>query len=271
MDRRIPLLLLAALLLSACTTRERRIHGDAAWRALTAPNTYVPLAAAAVIAAADLDEDISNELAGPQKVSLRNDVQDGVGLVSSRQEADDISAIVLQTSPLLWLGPTIANSTNYCCGRNGGDDHYTTLKWQAAIGATAVTFGMNRALKDNLGVVRPDGNGEGSFPSTNAALTSVAATLSRREIERLPISGTQKKIWQTVVTAWPVAASLMRIEAKRHFATDVLVGYAIGSFWGEYSSNLADAYRCSTRPTLRVKRTQEDAVAFQLGISHAFP
>jgi hypothetical protein len=97
----------------------------------------------------------------------------------------------------------------------------------AALGANG---GATRMIKDWAGRERPDGSDRNSFPSGHSSHTFASAMLGRRNVESLPISPAGKWVLDTAFTSLAVGTAWARVEAKKHFPSDVLAGAALGSF-----------------------------------------
>ena len=77
---------------------------------------------------------------------------------------------------------------------------------------------LTAAVKTTVGRTRPDGT-QYSFPSGHAAATFASATVLQRHLG-----------WKAGVPAYAVASyvAASRIQAKRHFLSDVTFGAALG-------------------------------------------
>ncbi|HEY5619619.1 MAG TPA: phosphatase PAP2 family protein [Vicinamibacterales bacterium] len=86
------------------------------------------------------------------------------------------------------------------------------------IRAQIVTQMLTAAVKTTVGRTRPDGT-QYSFPSGHAAATFASATVLQRHLG-----------WKAGVPAYAVASyvAASRIQAKRHFLSDVTFGAALG-------------------------------------------
>ena len=99
-------------------------------------------------------------------------------------------------------------------GRSARDETWTQAE------AFALTFGLTQGLKPIIRRQRPDLTDVLSFPSGHTAAAFCAATLIERNSG--PALG---------IPAYAVAAlvGFSRVEAKRHFPSDVLAGAALGT------------------------------------------
>jgi hypothetical protein len=86
------------------------------------------------------------------------------------------------------------------------------------IRAQIVTQTLTAAVKTTVGRTRPDGT-QYSFPSGHSAVTFASATVLQRHLG-----------WKAGIPAYAVASyvAASRIEAKRHFLSDVTFGAALG-------------------------------------------
>jgi membrane-associated phospholipid phosphatase len=99
-------------------------------------------------------------------------------------------------------------------------------------GASAVglTHGAAASMKSVTQRERPDDADLRSFPSQHTAVSSAFSTLSLRNLRTFRISNTAKILLGVGCTAMTAGTAWARVEAKKHFPSDVLVGYALGNF-----------------------------------------
>jgi len=148
-------------------------------------------------------------------------------------------------------------------GRNWWDEWCTI--GEAYIAASATTFVVKSEVKrPRPGSVPGTGNGTHSFPSGHATSSFTAATLI--EANSGPALG---------LPAYGLAAftAFERVEAGRHYPSDVLAGAAIGSLsagifdalhWG------ADGKGGIARPPIQGSVSMEGHRAFEVGITTGF-
>lgn len=222
-------LVLGALLLSACSapggTRPWGADvtlrpgwpgiGLALKKAATDTATWVPTAGAAVLFIGTVDEDIAEWAA------------DETPLFGSRRVADDYSSdaknflfgLSIVSSLATWSGPDIESAA------------LPKLKGLLLLEATALSSrSIRNELKKQIGRERPDGRDRLSMPSGH---TSTAFTHARWIIEDLDYLDLPSQTRTDLqVATWVTAASVgwARVEANRHYPTDVLLGAALGNF-----------------------------------------
>jgi membrane-associated phospholipid phosphatase len=116
-----------------------------------------------------------------------------------------------------------------------GDDAFDWLTSKAkglAIGlvASEVTGGGTSLLKRAAGRTRPDGSNDVSFPSGHASSSAAFTTLARRNLEFIPMSQGSRLAADIGISGLSVGTGWARVEAKKHYPSDVLAGYALGHF-----------------------------------------
>lgn len=96
--------------------------------------------------------------------------------------------------------------------------------------AVLLTEGVTHALKITTDRTRPNGENQSSFPSGHASGAFALATLTSRNLDSLSLPDGARLGLQA--TSYAVAGSVAwaRVEAHKHFPSDVLAGAAIGHF-----------------------------------------
>ncbi len=151
-------------------------------------------------------------------------------MFGSRQNAQSASNVMLGMSAVLY-GVTALAAPSY------QENWYPNKAKGLAVGvgAALATEGVVAGLKKGVGRQRPDNSGNDSFPSGHAALTAVSATMTDRTIDTLPISGTSQFALKSLAVGLSVGTDYARVEARKHYPSDVLVGAAIGHFMGVFA------------------------------------
>ena len=183
--------------------------GRAAVAAAKSPRTWGPLTAAALLSMDDLDDEISNWSANERPL-----------FGSHPAEASDF---LLKSSYAAFLVSALAARSERVPDRLGG------------IGAGTGALLLQGFVIDRLKVIsrqpRPDGVGRPtSFPSGHAGSASAAATLAARNLEYIDMPATVRTGAAVGLEALAVGTAWARMEARRHYVDDALVGYAIGHF-----------------------------------------
>lgn len=198
--------------------------GKAARDAAFSPETWAPAAAALVLQIDDWDEEIWEWAV------------DNTPFFGSPEDAEDASDYLRDATGVIYFITALAAPS--------GED---PKLWSAAklkgltVGVTAVllTDGTTELLKEATDRTRPDGSDDESFPSGHTSSASAFATLANRNLQALSLSKTNKTLLRIGFTTLAAATGWARVEAGRHFPSDVLVGYALGHF---ISAFLNDAF-----------------------------
>ena len=221
--------LLVSMLLVGCGTLEndRGWGQDALWPvdpervaragrdALLSPATWVPLAGAGVFSLGDLDDRVSDW------ASEHNP------LFGSQNGAEDASNYLSDVLYVEALGTALATPS----GDTPQDWALAKLKGGAVeLGAIAATRALTNVLKDASDRERPDGSDERSLPSGHASHAFAFATLANRNLESIDfLEGvrTPVQIGNAVLAS---GVGWARVEARKHYPSDVLFGAALGHF-----------------------------------------
>jgi membrane-associated phospholipid phosphatase len=181
---------------------------QAAVNAAKAPQTWVPLTAAGLLLATDVDQQWSEKLHEKQPLF-------GDDARSVSNDLRDVASGAYVLTALLAPSPT----------------------WEAkakgfAVGAsTALLDGaINHTLKVAIGRERPDGKRDSSMPSGHASKAASRAMLARYNMRYMDMPGWSRHLADWTLHGVAVCTSLARVEAGKHHLSDVLVGYAIGNF-----------------------------------------
>jgi hypothetical protein len=187
----------------------------AARDALLDPGTLVPLAGAAVFAIDDFDERVSDWAAERHPV------------FGSMHGADDASTWIRNALEIEAFATPLATPS--------GD---TLKQWLPAklrgygveVGASEVVGQTTTLLKDQIERTRPDHSDVDSFPSGHAVRAFSYMTLSNRNLQSVEAMEDVRPVLKTVNVVAAAGVGWARVEAGRHYPSDVLVGAALGHF-----------------------------------------
>lgn len=217
----LPALLFSFVLSSGCaTTTERgfwgkgvdwpdgRRLGQSALDAVRHPQTWVPLATAAVIGIGGWDDDISDWAV--EATPLFGD------------NASDVSDHLRTFNAGAWLATAFLAPSDSLESRAKG----------LLVQGTAVTIEHYsvKGIKSLTGRERPNGLDDESMPSGHTSRASIGATLAATNLEYMGMPDWARSSLQIGLYGTAVATGWARVEAEKHSPTDVLVGYAIGQF-----------------------------------------
>lgn len=192
---------------------------DAAKKAATSKQTWVPLAGAALFQIKDYDQQAQEWIS--QKALLFGNEQD------AQDASDDLSSLAkVNLLATIFFVPT------------SDDDGFSKLKGLAvSAAALSVNKGVTDFMKRETNRLRPDASDRRSLPSGHTSSAATAASVSHHVIEHMnQLTPQQRRFWQ--VSSFTIAglSGWARIEGNRHYPSDVLVGYALGNFIGTFMS-----------------------------------
>jgi membrane-associated phospholipid phosphatase len=227
------ILVVTALVPTGCsTTRPHHILGESAtispgWDrvsksasdAVFDAGTWFPLAAAVLIAVTNSDSKIQNWAAENNPIfgSKENAKKYSDGLVTA-------SAICYATSLALTPGDDKVNT--WLLNKTKG----------LAVGGSAIltTQIFTQSIKSFSGRERPDGSNEKSFPSGHTSTAAVNAALTNRNLEYFYFDPHLESSLKFGMNALTLATGWARIEADKHYPIDILMGAALGNFFGVF-------------------------------------
>jgi len=184
--------------------------------AAVSPVTWVPAAGALAFQAGHADQKVSDWASNTTPVYGS---QNNAGRVSDipMQSSSGDSVVSVLTMPVTALGTALAAET----------------------GGGIFMRQFDGVIKEETGRTRPNGAGTVSFHSSHSAGTALNSTLIYRNIEYLNLSSAATTVSKIGLVGMPDTTAWARVEAKQHYPSDVLVGAAIGDFFGVF---ITDAF-----------------------------
>ena len=213
--------------------------GRSATRAALDPQTWGPLAAAALLQIDDADHELSDW------------AREHTPLFGSPEAAQDAQG---------WTGEALDDSLYATLLLTPGGDTpgaWTLNKLRggavefAALGASGLTVD---GLKDAAGRTRPAGDNDKSFPSSHAARSSADVTLAARNLDATPMPASVRWTAKAGLYGLGAASAWSRVEAGSHYPSDALAGWAVGHFWGPF---IHDAFLWRGEPPVLLLLTPE--------------
>ncbi|MHB8067643.1 MAG: phosphatase PAP2 family protein [Desulfobaccales bacterium] len=193
--------------------------GKAALNAALEPETWVPAAGAAAFQIGSLDRNLSNW------ASKRTPI------FQSQDNANTASEALQATSEAAAVVTALATPS----GEQSGDWASAKAKGLAVgIAAVALTEGTTDLLKYTTNRTRPDNSGHDSFPSGHASRTAVCNTLATRNLRYLDMPDAACMGLRAGFFALTLSTGWARLEAKKHYPSDVMAGMAFGHFFGAF-------------------------------------
>jgi membrane-associated phospholipid phosphatase len=187
--------------------------------AVKSPWVWAPLAGAAVLQVDSWDEDVADW------------ASDETPVFGSPETAGDWSDGLRTASVVGYAASVLATPS----GALDGD--WLLAKAQGAAvgaGAFAATAGVTTGLKSLTSRERPDGSDDESFPSGHASTAAVFGALTVRNLQSIDTSPAMRTTLEIGAGAITAGTAWARVEAGRHYPSDVLVGIALGNFMGAF-------------------------------------
>lgn len=206
----------------------------AASQALKHPDTWMPTTSAIALHATNLDKPLSHWASNNQPV------------FGSTQAAIDASNLLRRFSVLSFSASVVTNTTRHSF--TAGMDN-NIHKVGVELGALASMGLVTGVLKHGAARERPNLGSFTSFPSSHSSVAFSFTSLAKRNIAALPLKQGTTQMLDFALTGVGVGTAWARVEANVHYATDVLVGAAIGNFFTHffYNAFLSGHKRIHTR------------------------
>jgi hypothetical protein len=183
--------------------------------AVISPETWGPGAAAVVFQIGGLDDNLSDW------------ASEQTPLFGSQKNADTASDYLRDTTAGAYLMTALTTSS----GKNLDEWSVDKIKGVSIGGAAmASILGATALLKNGISRTRPDNTDKKSHPSGHASSAAGFATLAKRNLRFVPISKQNTKLLGAGFTTLAAGTAWARVEANKHFPSDILAGYALGHF-----------------------------------------
>ncbi len=176
------------------------------------PGTWAPAAGAVVVAVADLDQDISDWATG------HTPIFGSVETATSR--SDD-----LRTMTHIGMVATL-----FVVERGERPVGEWIGRFLVQHGAAVVTTSLTAGLKSVSGRTRPDGSDSESLPSGHSSRVFSYAASGWRNLGDSDLSPGWRRGLGIGITSLAAATAWARVEAGKHYPSDVLTGVALGNF-----------------------------------------
>jgi membrane-associated phospholipid phosphatase len=191
----------------------------AAWKAASSPSVWAPVGTALLLQIDDADQSISDW------------AYEETPIFGSHTKATDASN-AFDALSLVMFGLTALATPS---GNEAGEWTSAKLKGTGIqLTAPLLTLGTTELLKSVSNRTRPNMEDDESFPSGHTSSTAANSMLAIKNTDALLIPGWSKVTLKTGLYILPYATGWARVEAGRHYPSDVLMGAALGNFFGAF-------------------------------------
>jgi hypothetical protein len=188
---------------------------QAAKNAALDPITWLPLLGAGVVAAGNWDHNISDW------------ATEHTPVFGSKDGAEDYSDVAYNVLLVEGLGTALLTPS----GSDPGDWARAKGKGLLVEGvAVGITYGTTIGLKSAIGRDRPDHVEDDAMPSGHASIAFAGMALANRNLDYIDMNPYARTGLKAANVALATSVAWARVEGKKHFPTDVLVGAALGNF-----------------------------------------
>jgi len=188
---------------------------QAAYDAFLSPGTLVPLTGALAIRIDNLDQRLSDWAV------------DHTPLFGSPSHAGVVSDYLRDALILEALALPLATPS----GDTLGEWAPAKLQGYAVeFGAIGAVGAATEVLKVEMHRHRPDGSDDMSFPSGHTSAAFSCATLANRNLDSIGALEDVRPVLEVANTVLAAGAGWARVEAGKHYPSDVLFGAALGHF-----------------------------------------
>ena len=128
--------------------------------------------------------------------------------------------------------------------------------------ASEVPSKVTDFTKEETGRRRPDGSDSRSFPSGHTSQAYASSTLASRNLNSLNLSEKSRSLLRYTFKGMAAGTAWARVEAKRHYPSDVLFAAAMSQF---LSAFIYDAFMGLDDATTVSFTKEPDAMSLQIG------
>lgn len=223
--------------------------GKAARNALVSPFTWGPAAGAAILQIGDWDRNLSRW------------ASDKTPIYGSQGSASNWSYYLLYTSGALYGASALLTPSGDRPGEWAANKVKGVIVGGAAFGLSEAGGGLTQAV---ISRERPDAGGDNSFPSGHATAAASFATLAAKNVETMRLPRGAEVGADIGLVAIAAGASWARVEARRHYPSDVLAGIALGHLLSAFVNDafLGTESKSGVAPEAEVSRD-----GFHVGVS----
>jgi membrane-associated phospholipid phosphatase len=226
--------------------------GKAAYQAAVSPLTWGPAVGAAILQIDDWDRNLSRWASDKRPI------------FGSQTNASNWSDYLLFTSGAVYGATALLTPSGNQSGEWVTNKMKGFIVGGAALGLSEAGVGLTSAVIKRK---RPDGGSNESFPSGHAAAATSFATLAARNVGAMELPRPAEVASDIGLGVLAAGTAWARVEAKRHYPSDVLFGITLGHFLSAFVNDAFLGTETSRGVTPEADISRD---GFHLGVSWNF-
>ncbi len=220
---------------------------------MSSPHVWIPVGTALLLQIDDADKELSDW-------AIEN-----TPVFGSANNAADASDMFKSSSMAIFGATALATPS-------GNQPNEWALSKLKGIGVQSIALGLTEGtttmLKTTTERTRPNEADDRSFLSGHASTTAARCMLAYKNTDHLQIPGWSKTALKTGCVIIPYGTGWARVESENHYPSDVLIGIALGNFFGAFINDAFIGIDSADELQVKLDYLADDTIT--IGLSRRF-